>query len=335
MICNGHSLSLSMSVVRLTNRALVHVSGRDTFKYLQSYTTNNLARPRSLYTSFLSAQGRLLFDCFLYLDPAAPADAPACVLECDAAQRDDLVAHLKRYKLRSKFVLREIDAEELSAYAVSGHDADGLGVLGGAFGDALAQQDPRAPDLGTRVLLRPDASALGDLQSRPLAWYARRRYLRGVAEGGAELIANSALPMESNLDHGQGVDFHKGCYLGQELTVRTYHTGVIRKRILPVRIATEDAALPADLLAGVDESSDPTAEVDAPETKADVKWRGIEGRSARAGKLLATVGDVGIALLKLDGIERNLIGHTDSSNLLLKPFLPQHWPRKATEQISE
>ena len=334
-----------MSATRLTSRSLVHISGRDTFKYLQSYTTNNLARPRSQYTAFLSAQGRILYDCFIYLDPGASTDGqPACMLECDAVQRDELVAHLKRYKLRSKFVLREVDSDELSAYAIaSGPDSSDDSPLKQSLASTHHQLDPRAPGLGTRALLRPDSPLLSTLASTSLSSYARKRYVRGVAEGAGELVPGSALPMESNLDHCNGVDFHKGCYLGQELTVRTYHTGVIRKRILPVRLFPRDGGggqPPAELESDLD--TDAAMEIDAPETKPEVRWRGVEGRNARAGKLLASVGDVGIALLKLDGIEHNLIGETDAaSNLLLKPFLPKHWPRKGAttaatvEQIAD
>jgi folate-binding protein YgfZ len=66
--------------------------------------------------------------------------------------------------------------------------------------------------------------------------YAIRRYLAGVPEGIDDLFVGKSLPLESNMDHMQAIDFRKGCYLGQELTIRTFHTGVTRKRILPVQL---------------------------------------------------------------------------------------------------
>ena len=63
------------------------------------------------------------------------------------------------------------------------------------------------------------------------------RYKLGVCEGSEEIPTAKATPLEFNLEYMHGVSFHKGCYLGQELTARTHHTGVIRKRIMPVKLS--------------------------------------------------------------------------------------------------
>lgn len=74
--------------------------------------------------------------------------------------------------------------------------------------------------------------------------------LLGVPEGSTEIASGSALPLESCMDYMGGIDFRKGCYVGQELTVRTYHTGQTRKRIMPIRLLPPDEAASGKASAG-------------------------------------------------------------------------------------
>lgn len=94
--------------------------------------------------------------------------------------------------------------------------------------------DPRLPDLGQRVILpadhQPDGTPVPD------EVYTERRFRLGVAEGSSEIPSGAALPLEYNLDALNGVSFSKGCYVGQELTARTHFQGVIRKRLMPLRL---------------------------------------------------------------------------------------------------
>ena len=118
--------------------------------------------------------------------------------------------------------------------------------------------------------------------------------LHGVAEGQSEIVRETALPLESNLDYMGGIDFRKGCYVGQELTIRTRHTGVVRKRILPVMLFDlRRGEVPRSLeyhgqreLAGL-----------VREGTADVKG---EGRGRKVGKWLGGMGDLGLALWRLE-----------------------------------
>ncbi|KAJ1983249.1 ccr4 associated factor [Dimargaris cristalligena] len=103
-------------------------------------------------------------------------------------------------------------------------------------------QDTRAPGMGMRLILpvaynEPALPSTFRLVS-PLI-YTLRRMLLGVPEGPAEIAARHALPLEMGLDYMHGVDFRKGCYMGQELTIRTYHTGVVRKRVMPVALVPD------------------------------------------------------------------------------------------------
>ena len=111
---------------------------------------------------------------------------------------------------------------------------------------ATAFVDPRLPELGVRVLA-PAGQAAALLAARgcteaPLADYDALRLELGVPDGSRDLPVEKALLLESGFDELNGVDWQKGCYMGQELTARTKYRGLIRKRLFPVRI---DGALPA------------------------------------------------------------------------------------------
>jgi len=120
--------------------------------------------------------------------------------------------------------------------------------------------------------------------------------LHGVAEGQGEIFRESALPMECNMDMMNGIDFHKGCYVGQELTIRTRHTGVVRKRILPVQLYNggQDAVLLAE-----SPGYDPDTELPLPPSGANISR--LSARKGRtAGKFLGGIGNIGLALCRLE-----------------------------------
>jgi len=133
--------------------------------------------------------------------------------------------------------------------------------------------------------------------------------LRGVPEGPSEIPSSAALPAEHNIDLMSGVDFRKGCYVGQELTIRTHHTGVIRKRMLPVMLYPASKSSPASGSKSTEQSTaapsplhgliyDPRAQLVMPETGSDIKPHNRTGRSA--GKFIAGVGNIGLGLCRME-----------------------------------
>lgn len=132
--------------------------------------------------------------------------------------------------------------------------------------------------------------------------YDVRRMMIGVAEGQAEILKESALPQESNIDYMGGIDFRKGCYVGQELTIRTHHTGVVRKRILPVQLySSEGDSKPPDSL-----TYDKYTNVLLPPKGANISRVDKKGRSA--GKWLGGVGNIGLALCRLEIMTVTVLG---------------------------
>lgn len=266
----------------LSHRRLVSLSGPDAAKFLQGLVTNNVdaSRQAPFYAAFLDARGRVLWDVFIWVWPELVAAKGhwACYIEIDEAEMAPLTKHLKRHRLRSKVVIE---------------DADQAGVWA-AWGDATEQvsrehvtsllKDPRAPGLHRYLLLQQRTSLVEGLEAVDPSEYHLQRYMHGIAEGPVEIPRESALPMECNMDISSGIDFKKGCYVGQELTIRTKHTGVVRKRLLPVRLQSLGAP-------------------HIPAHGADIKQLDEAGNSKKgrpAGKFIAGVGDVGLALCRLE-----------------------------------
>jgi mRNA-decapping enzyme subunit 2 len=258
----------------------------------------------AFYTAFLNSQGRVLNDVFIYPARGSSED-PGYLIEVDEAEVTSLLKHLKKHKLRAKLSLRALDDGERSVWATwdeldrpkwtaynlepDGRERNGRSSVGCV--------DNRAPGFGSRLLVSgegrlPEGMPCEEVQ---LSTYTLRRILHGVPEGQAEILRESGLPMESNIDMMNGIDFHKGCYVGQELTIRTHHTGVIRKRILPVQLYGMDEALPL-----VDTPLYyPDTELALPPAGANVsKVSARKGRSA--GKFLGGVGNIGLALCRLE-----------------------------------
>ena len=210
-------------------------------------------------------------------------EEPGFLIEVDANEVEALARHLKRYKLRAKVGIRVIDKEELSILAVWGKESpSGVGP------------DQRAPEMGERFILSSDRNFEGSVTQVESGSYDIRRMMMGVAEGQGEILKESALPQESNIDYMGGIDFRKGCYVGQELTIRTHHTGVVRKRILPVQIyPAEGEARPPDQL-----TYDEDARISLPPQGANISRVDKKGRSA--GKWLGGVGNIGLALCRLE-----------------------------------
>ena len=280
---------------------------------------NRHARRTGSYTAFLNSTGRVLNDAFIYPMPkteaeAASTDDPGWIIEVDKNEVASLMKHLKKHKLRAKLKLRALEDGERTvwsswkdhtepkwaAYNLESESSSPFSLTSPIAGCV----DTRAPGFGSRLVTPGDADLRFHLPDESqvagsevgLDSYTVRRILHGVAEGQGEIIRESALPLESNMDMMRGVDFRKGCYVGQELTIRTHHTGVIRKRIIPVQLYDGDQS-------GVGQDDmpvyDPATELPLPPTGSNIaKVGGRRGRSA--GKFLTGVGNIGLALCRLE-----------------------------------
>jgi folate-binding protein YgfZ len=140
---------------------------------------------------------------------------------------EDIFKHFKKYVLRSKVefrLLNDVHVHNKPPDNATSHDIKYI----------IDTPDPRTSSIGSRILA---ASIIGSTSSNDDCHYHMMRMDQGVLEGITELPPGQCLPLEVNLDYMNGVSFSKGCYLGQELTSRTHHTGVVRKRVLPLKLS--------------------------------------------------------------------------------------------------
>ncbi|MCB2101336.1 MAG: folate-binding protein YgfZ [Rhodobacterales bacterium] len=222
-------------LIPLTGRGLLAVAGEDARPFLQgliSNDVNKVAPDRAVWSAFLTPQGKYLHDFFiaqvgdtLYLDMAADRLA-------------DLKKRLGLYRLRSKVTIEDASAAFRVAAVIGDGAAAALGLNAEAgaaapIGDGVAFMDPRLAAMGARVLLPAD-DPLPDLAAGTLDDYEVLRLTLGLPDGDRDMVPDKALLLENGFEELHGVDWKKGCYMGQELTARTRYRGLVKKRLLPV-----------------------------------------------------------------------------------------------------
>jgi tRNA-modifying protein YgfZ len=211
----------------LEDRGVVSVSGADAAGFLQGLLTNDverLAPGEARYAALLTPQGKILFDMIVV---RADGGEPSYLIDCAAAQAADLTKRLGFYRLRAKVLI----ADESVGRAVAAF----WEIEPPRIADGLVYADPRDPRLGWRAILpRPAAAALG---SEHAGEYESLRIAVGAPKGGLDFAYGDAFPHDANFDLLHGVDFDKGCYVGQEVVSRMKHRGTARKRVARVKLA--------------------------------------------------------------------------------------------------
>ena len=250
----------------LEDRGIVAVRGDDAATFLQGLLTNDVEKLHpyeARYAGLLTPQGKILFDMIVV---RVPSDAGAAfLLDCDAGRAPDLARRLGFYKLRAKVAIAD-ETAALGVVAFWGTPAQASAV-------GVVYADPRDSRLGWRAIL-PKSEAAGFGTDAVEAYEALR--IDVVApKGGVDFAYGDSFPHDANLDLLNGVDFGKGCYVGQEVVSRMKHRGTGRKRIARVKLA---------------------ADAPAPGTPV------LDGELA-VGILGSSSGREGLALLRLDRVE--------------------------------
>ncbi|MBT3990834.1 MAG: folate-binding protein YgfZ [Rhodospirillaceae bacterium] len=229
----------NLNYVNLDNRRVLEISGDDARDFLQGLVSNDLERvsPTSaIHAALLTPQGKYLHDFFilemngkLYLD-------------CEAARLDDLYKRLRMFKLRAKVELEIID--DLTVVALFGDGAAPALGLESKAGLAVERDngaiyiDPRLSAIGARAMLPKETidKILSDVgfAKADFKSYDNLRLSLGLPDSSRDLQIDKSILLESGFEELNGVDFDKGCYVGQELTARTKHRGLIKKRLIPV-----------------------------------------------------------------------------------------------------
>ena len=284
-------------VTILADRAVLAVAGPDRRTFLQGLVSNDVekvAANRAVYAALLTPQGKYLHDFFMV------EVGDEIWLDAEAARLADLKRRLSVYRLRAMVEIAERPALAVAAAFGSGTLAaldlpDRAGATRPQPGGVVFV-DPRLAALGARAIAEPEQLAAAGLVPGDFAAYDRHRLALGVPDGSRDLVPDKTILLEAGFDELNGVDWQKGCYVGQELTARTKYRGLIKKRLFPVRI---DGAAPPPgtpvIAAGKDAG---------------------ELRSARDG--------FGLALLRLDAVTEGATLSADDA--VLAPRRPD-WMR--------
>ncbi|MDH5557380.1 MAG: folate-binding protein [Alphaproteobacteria bacterium] len=231
---------LSYSI--LNHRGLITVGGQDRREFLQGLVSNDVMRAnaeRAIWAGFLTPQGKYLHDFFMI------EIGETLHLDCEGGDRlMDFGKRLSKYKLRANITLGV--AAEFSVVALWGEGtaaALGLAEEAGAgcnWQGGAIYMDPRLPAAGARAIL-PTARVAEILEPPGFAAatpddYDAMRIGLGLPDGTKDMVVDKTILLEANFDTLNGVDWEKGCYMGQELTARTKYRGLIKKRLMPVSI---------------------------------------------------------------------------------------------------
>ncbi len=235
----------------LSDRAVIRLTGDDRTTFLQGLITqdmNRLAHERAIFSALLTPQGKILFDFFVI------ADSDALLIDCNADAAPALLKRLSMYKLRAKLALA-ID--------------DGLTVCAGASEIKDGFADPRHDAMGWRSISTQADAAVSDA-------YDLRRIAAGVPEFGKDFGSDEMFLTDVNYDLLNGVNYKKGCFIGQEVTSRMKRKGDIRRRTL---IASFDGGAPS-------------------------KGAAITAGASTLGEILSGTEDAALAAVRLDRLEK-------------------------------
>ena len=210
--------------ITLPNRGLIHVEGEDRYDFLQGLTSNDVNKVKEekiLYNCLLTPQGKFLHDFFVLEGDGF------LLLDCEGGQRaDDLYERLNKYRLRADVFL---SVEETNpVYVVYGDEAIGF-------------SDPRHFKMGRRTFEKPD------LPEASFDEWDQERIALGIPDGSRDMEVDRSTLLECHIDKHNGLDWDKGCYMGQELTARMHHRGLGKKHLYTITSETPFPAPYADI----------------------------------------------------------------------------------------
>lgn len=209
----------------LPHRGVIELSGPDRVTFLNGLVSNDVSKAmpgKAIWAALLTAQGKYLADFFIF------TDGERLLLETARAFIPDLITKLRRFKLRAAVDIRDVSDQLFVHVLWQGEPPQA----------PLSAPDPRLATAGFRLL----SPVLLPMTATPTD-YALHRLSLGLPDGEPDLEPGKTLLLEAGFDELHGIDWQKGCYMGQELTARTKYRGLIKRRLLPVTLPR--AGLPA------------------------------------------------------------------------------------------
>eukprot|EP00471_Norrisiella_sphaerica_P003170 CAMPEP_0184492484 /NCGR_PEP_ID=MMETSP0113_2-20130426/23387_1 /TAXON_ID=91329 /ORGANISM="Norrisiella sphaerica, Strain BC52" /LENGTH=343 /DNA_ID=CAMNT_0026877311 /DNA_START=58 /DNA_END=1089 /DNA_ORIENTATION=- len=325
---------------RIPGAAIVRLRGSDSHKFLQDKTTNdvtNLADGEAQYTAWLNRKGRFLHSSILFKSHMADE----YYLVCEESTVSHLLKHIRLFKFRSKVEVDDVSKQFQALGVVSRQKALLEEVVeSNSRSPSLASLDPRAPPDNTRVppmgaiVIQPVEEKFkspGEITEVDSIVYDAYRITQGIPRDGLDLFREDSFILEANYDWLSGVSFTKGCYLGQELTARSHHTGKIRKRLMPVRFVPMDSDTNEKNYERIELSDNlfPSFfDAEHSSTTPDLKCA-LKADSKSAGKIFGCVNNVGIAQVRSGNTNENTVFEADHvQGIRVIPYIPEWWPEQ-------
>lgn len=224
----------------LTDRSLINIKGPDAAAFLHNLITcdvENLAIGDIAFGALLSPQGKILFDFFVV------KIIDGFMFDIDKSMSNDFLHRLKFYKLRAD-VHVSYAAEKIKVYAVF---ADFNEAIQEMTVDGICLPDPRLKEMGLRAYINrvPPIATLVKREE-----YLALRNLHAMPSGGIDFTFGDTFPHEALMDQFNGVDFKKGCYVGQEVVSRMQHRGTARKRFISATTESDMPQIGTEIIAG-------------------------------------------------------------------------------------
>ena len=230
------------NVYILDDRAILYLNGEDTKEFLQNLISNDMnkiSETNTCFTSLLSPQGKFLYEFIIIKHKSG------YLIDCEKSQADGLYKQLSTYKLRSKveilnlsneFVVAAFSYEKFLTFDKV-QDKSGFTIK---YREDPIFLDPRNKQLGARLIINLEKLYLSlkklDLHDANLREYYSFSHKLGIVPKDLNKLQNKLFGIECNYEELNGIDFKKGCYVGQENTARIKLKNKLLKRLLPINI---------------------------------------------------------------------------------------------------
>ena len=230
------------NVYILDDRAILYINGEDSKEFLQNLISNDINKVsdiNSCFTSLLTPQGKFLYEFIIVKHKSG------YILDCEKAQSDGLFNQLSLYKLRSKIEILNLSNE----FVVAAFSNDKFLTFDGAknnpgftlkYREDPILLDPRNKSLGARLIINLEKLYLSlkklDLHDADLKEYYSLSHKLGIVPKDLNKLQNKLFGIECNYEELNGIDFKKGCYVGQENTARIKLKNKLSKRLFPINL---------------------------------------------------------------------------------------------------
>ena len=226
----------------LDDRAILYLNGEDTKEFLQNLITNDIKKvseTNTCFASLLSPQGKFLYEFIIIKHKSG------YLIDCEKSQADELYKQLSIYKLRSKVEILNLSNEFVVAafsrekFLTFDQVQDKIGFTIKYREDPIFL-DPRNKQLGARLIINLEKLYLSlkklNLHAANLREYYSFSHKIGIVPKDLNKLQNKLFGIECNYEELNGIDFKKGCYVGQENTARIKLKNKLSKRLLPINI---------------------------------------------------------------------------------------------------